>query len=112
MNEKLRGTAQSLIENFGPVIVFYGLNHFWGLKPAIAGSTFYSLIEIAWRIYRKHPINCLFKISAIMTLIFGFVDLYSHHSFLFNYKATITNIFTGIFFGSSLFSEKKVLLEF
>jgi hypothetical protein len=38
MENKLRAIARFLCDNFGPVLVFYGANHFWGLKPAIVAS--------------------------------------------------------------------------
>lgn len=110
--EKLRALAGFAFENFGPILVFYGINHFYGLKAAIVASTLCSVAEIAHKIRRKEKLTSLFKFSALMTLVFGAVDLYSQQSFLFRYEPCVTNIFTGTFFGASLFSNKTVIQEF
>lgn len=110
--EKLRALAKFAVENFGPILVFYGINHFYDIKSAIVASTLYSLGVIAYQIRKREKLTSLFKFSAIVTLIFGAVDLYSRQSFLFKYEACVTNIFTGIFFGASLFSNKTVIQEF
>ena len=110
--KNLRSFLRFAFSNFGPVIIFYVINRFYGLKPAIVISTTFSIFEIASKLKRKEKINSLFKFSAAMTVAFGAVDLYSQQSFLFKYEPCVTNIFTGIFFGASLFAKKTVLQEF
>lgn len=110
--EKFKTFAKFAFENFGPVLIFYAVNHFYGLKPAIIASTFYTIAEIISKVRKKEKLTSLFKFSAIMTLLFGAVDLYSQQSFMFKYEACVSNIFTGLFFGASLFSEKTVIQEF
>ena len=112
MGQKIRALTIFVFNNFGPLVVFYGANHFFGLKPAIACSAVFSILEIGFKLYRKAKITTLFKFSAVMTLIFGAVDLYSRRSFLFKYEASITNIFTAFFFGSTLVAEKSVIQDF
>ena len=112
MTPKIRAALYFLYSNFGPLIVFYGVNHFWGLKPAIAASTVFSILEIAIKVYRKERITGIFKYSAIMTLVFGAVDLYAQQSFLFKYESTVTNLFTAFFFGSTIFAEKTILQDY
>jgi uncharacterized membrane protein len=97
--------------NLGPLIFFYGTNHFWGLKPAIAVSLVYSVGDIAWKLYRRQPIPSLFKFSVATMLVFGSIDLYATTPFLIRYEAVVTNVFTGIFFGLSLRSERTVIEE-
>ena len=111
MPQKIRKFLVFVYNNFGPLVLFYGVNHFWGLKPAIAASTVLSVIEVATKLYRKEKITGLFIFSAGMTLIFGVVDLYSTQSFLFKYESTVTNIVTACFFGWSIFAEKTVIQE-
>ncbi|MFL5815715.1 MAG: septation protein IspZ [Bdellovibrionia bacterium] len=110
--ERLKPLAKVAFENFGPVLVFYAVNHFYGLRPAIAASALYTVAEIISKVRKKEKLTSLFKFSAIMTLIFGAVDLYSQQTFMFKYEACVSNVFTGLFFGASLLSEKTVLQEF
>jgi intracellular septation protein A len=110
--DKFRTLAKIAFENFGPVLVFYAVNHFYGLKPAIAASILYTTAEIISKVSKNKKLTSLFKFSAIMTLVFGAVDLYSQQIFMFKYEACVSNVFTGLFFGASLFSEKTVLQEF
>jgi len=111
MKQKLGALVRVLFENFGPILVFYGVNHFYGLKLAIIASTVYSLSEITLKHFRGTKLTPLFKFSAAITLIFGCVDLYAQQSFLFKYESVATNIMTGVFFAASLFGGKKTVIQ-
>jgi intracellular septation protein A len=112
MGQKSSAIAKFIFGNFGPLIIFYGVNHFYGLKPAIALSTLYSFGEIAYKVYRKERITNLFKFSASITLVFGVIDLYAQQSIVFKFESTVTNILTGLFFAASVFGDKTLLQEF
>jgi intracellular septation protein A len=111
-SEKVRSLLRFAFNNFGPIIVFYGINHFFGLKAAIAISTAFSVGEIVYKIRRGQPITGIFKYTAIITVLFGMVDLCAKQSFLFRYESVVTNVFTGIFFGASIIGEKSVIHEY
>ena len=112
MISKAAAVLKFMFVNFGPVVVFYSVNHFSGLQVALILSTVYSIAEIAFRLWRKEKITRLFKFSVAVTLVFGFIDLLAQQSFLFQYEASVTNVFTGIFFALSVFGEKSLLQEF
>ncbi len=112
MKEKILQLVRFIYNNFTPLVIFYGVNHYFGLKPAILSSVLFTIVEIAQKHFSKKPVTGLFKYTAAMTLVFGLVDLYSKQSFLFKYEAGITNILTGLFFGYSLFAEKTIIQEF
>src|SRR5262249_24748539 len=112
MLQKIRALITFALVNFGPLVIFYGTNHFVGLKVAIAVSTAYSVAEITFRLYRKEKITTLFKFSAAMTFIFGIVDHSAQQSFLFKYESSVSNLITGIFFGLTLFSERTIMQEY
>jgi intracellular septation protein A len=97
--------------NFGPAIVFYGTNHYCGLKPAIIFSTLYTGMDLAFRYWKRLPVNSLYRFSAATTLCFGAVDLYSKAPFLIRYESVATNVITGFFFFVSLFASRTVLEE-
>jgi intracellular septation protein A len=101
-----------LLRSFGPLIAFYGTNHFWGLKAAIAATVTWTIGEIVVLRMKKKPLSTFFKFTATITILFGAVDLYLQQSVLFKFEAAFSNFLVGCFFASTLFAEKAILLEF
>lgn len=86
-----------LLRNFSPLIVFYAANHFFGLKPAIALSMFFSIAGfLRAKIFREKT-STFFKFSAAIAVSFGIVDLFLKDSFLFKYEAAVTNFIRDYF---------------
>ncbi|MFH1263483.1 MAG: septation protein IspZ [Pseudomonadota bacterium] len=98
--------------NFGPLIVFYATNHFWGLKPAIAMAVIWTIGEIVYKRTRREKTTMFFKFSATIAIVFGLIDLTLKDSFLFKYEASMTNVIVGLFFGATIFGEKSIIQEF
>ena len=98
--------------NFGPLIVFYGANHFYGLRNAILISIVFSIADIGYKLFRKQPLTGFFLFSVLVTLVFGSLDLLIKDSIFFRYEAAITNIITGIYFGLTIWSSKSLIQEF
>ena len=48
--KKLAPRLRYAFSNFGPLIAFYAVNHFWGLKPAILASIASVIIEVAHKL--------------------------------------------------------------
>lgn len=110
--KKIKAAIIFAVSNFGPLIVFFGVNYFLGLKPAIAGSLLFCIAEIVYRFYRKERTTTLFKYTAVTTFVFGAFDLYADNSFLFKYEAVVTNLLTAGVFVASLSSEKSIIQDF
>jgi intracellular septation protein A len=109
---KFQSILAFVINNFGPLLVFYAVNHLYGLKIAIASTVLFTIIEIVYRWRRKEKTTAIFKYSAFMSLVFGAVDLYADQSFLFKYEACVTNLLTAGVFVSSLWSERSIIHDF
>lgn len=101
-----------LLANLGPFLVFYVANHFWGLRPAVATTIVFTLVEIVWKRPNGQASNQFFKFVAAITITFGLFDMVAEESFLFKYEACATNILTAAFFASTLFSKKSIIQEF
>jgi len=110
--KKIGGLIGFLLLQFGPILVFYGANHFYGLKAALIASTIWTAGEIAFQVARKKPLSTFFKFSAAVTLVFGSLDVYLRRSVFFRYEAALTNVLVGIYFASTLFGEKPLIQEF
>ncbi len=104
--------VQYLFSNFGPLIAFYAINHFFGLKPAIAVTLVVSIVEVVRARICKEETTAFFKFSTAIALVFGVVDLCLTNSFLFKYEPSVTNAITGLFFGATIFSDKPLIQEF
>lgn len=103
---------QSIFSSFGPILVFYISNHFWGLQFAVITSIVWCIGEISYHKILKKPLSTFFKFSAVLTLTFGVIDIYLQQSIFFKYEAAMTNLLVGCYFASTLFSEKSIIREF
>ena len=110
--KKLLSALKYAVTNFGPLIFFYLANHFWGLKPAILVSLAFSLAEMVFKLARKEEITAFFKFCAVITLVFGCMDLYLKGPVFFKYEPAVTNIATGAFFALSLRDGSSVIQDF
>ena len=110
--QKVQAFLRFVLNNFGPLVVFYAVNHFFGLKPAIGASTVFTLAEIGTRYFRKQSITGIFLFTAVLTLVFGGVDLCAQQSFLFQYESVATSLFMAAFFGATLVSEKSIIQDY
>jgi intracellular septation protein A len=110
--EKIKGIVQFLFKNFGPLLVFYLANRFWGLKTAIVVSLIFTVGEIIHTKFAKQELTMFFKFSVVMALIFGTLDLTLESAFFYKIEATLTNLFTAFFFGITLFQPKPLIQQF
>ena len=103
---------QFVLSNFGPLIAFYGVNHFWGLKPAVASAVAWTIGEIAYNRIKRIPTSTFFKFSAAVAILFGAIDIYLRQSVFFKYEASLTNLVSGFYFASTLWGAKPLIQEF
>ncbi len=101
-----------LLKNFGPLIIFYAANHYYGLKPAIVCAIGFTMVEVLYLLVKKQPFSSFFKFSAGMTIVFGLADLILENPMFFKFEPTVTNLVTAFFFGASLWTEKTLIQEF
>lgn len=110
--ERIKDIGLFLYKNFGPLIVFYIANHFWGLKSAIAFALIFTVAEIIHYKIAEKEITTFFKFSLTMTFIFGILDLTLDNAFFYKIEATVTNLFTAILFGITLFQPTPLVQQF
>jgi intracellular septation protein A len=100
------------IPNFGPIAIFYGANHLWGLRVAIVTTVTWSVFEIIFYKLRKKPISMFFLFSSGITVTFGLMDIYLQQSLFFKYEAAMSSLLVGAYFASSLLGKKTLIQEF
>lgn len=109
--QKLKKILGYIFANFGPLIIFYGVNYFFSLQLAILFSVLWTVVEIAIRKVQRKPIGRFFIYTAGVTIIFGAIDLYMKQSVFFRYESALTNFITGLFFATTIFDTKSMLQE-
>ncbi|WP_413290263.1 septation protein IspZ [Bdellovibrio sp. HCB337] len=103
---------QFLYHNFGPLIGFYLVNHFFGFKAGVIASILVVIWEFAWlKFRRKTKPTTFFYITSLMVIAFGIFDLTLQAPFFFKLEAFITNMCMAFFFGVSLFRDKSLVQE-
>lgn len=109
---KLKNILQFVLNNFGPIVVFYAANHFYGTLIAVSASLVWTVGEILLNRLRGKTASTFFKFSAAITILFGVLDLYLQRTVFFKYEASASNVLFGLYFGSTLLSKKPLLQEF
>ena len=110
--EPLIRIAKFAFNNFGPLIVFYLVNHFYGLRIAVVAGVISGFLEVGYQLIRRKKITNLFKFTLLVTIVFGVLDLTMNSPVFFKYESVITNIITGVFFSLTIWAPKSVIQEF
>src|SRR5450759_176156 len=101
-----------LILSFLPLIAFYGCEHFFGLKMAIAATVVVTVAELIYRKIRKEDPGAFFYFIAFTTIVFGLIDVYSAKTSFFKFEPALTNFVTGIYFAWGAWKPVPLILEF
>jgi intracellular septation protein A len=96
---------------FGPLIVFWILAATLGLKPAILGSILFIAGDALWRWRKGLRFTRLYLLVSALTLVFGFIDLFSTSPFMLKYEAVVSNVATGLAFVVGALGEKPIIQE-
>ncbi len=105
------GALQWVLADFGPLLMFWGLNLTFGLKPAIAGSVLFIVADGMWRWSRGLAFTRIYILTSVLTVMFGSVDLLSTTPFMLKYEAVITNAFTGVAFVAGARGSRPLIME-
>jgi len=111
MKQKFLNLAAFVYDNFSPLIVFVTVKNFTDLKTAIIASVVFAVADIIGRHIRKTPISRLYYFSFVVSVIFGAIDIYATHPFIFKYESVVTNLITAAFFGITLFRGTPLIQE-
>ena len=65
-----------ILENFGAILLFQAVYHFYGLRPALAASLTYVAAEIIYLKIKNRKLTSFMKFSYALVIVFSLVDLY------------------------------------
>jgi len=108
---RLAAVARFALAEFGPLIVFWTLAAWLGVKPAILGSILFIVADAAWRWLGGLAFTRLYLLVSALTLVFGLIDLASTSPFMLKYEAAISNAATGLFFVAGARGDKPIMQE-
>lgn len=109
---KLRQLAYFLTIHFGPLLVFYFVHLFWGLKTGITVSMIFTTLEFIWLKSNKELISPIFQFAALLIFVFGCFALIISESVFFKYESSLLYLFFTIYFGLSLTKNKSIIQKF
>ena len=58
--EQIKRVLNFAFQNFGPLIIFYLVNHFYGIRNAIIAAIVFSFIEIIYKVIKKETFTGFF----------------------------------------------------
>jgi intracellular septation protein A len=108
---RVLGFLRYIVMEFGALIVFWVALYFFGIKPAIAATIIFILLDALYRGRARKPVTRIYVLTSTLAVVFGAIDLYAANPFMIKYEAVITNTVTGIFFVLGARGEKSMLQE-
>ena len=105
------GRLGILLQELGGVILFWIVLREFGLKPAIAATTLFVLLDGARRRLRGLPLTKIWMLSNTLALVCGVIDLRAATPFMIRYEAVLTNLVTGTVFLIGAFGSKPMIQE-
>jgi intracellular septation protein A len=89
-------------ESFGPIIAFLGVEHAFGLVPAIVAGVVVSIAIVAFQWVREKTPSKLTVITAASVVVFGLLGLVFRSVFFLKFEPVVENlIWAGVFFASA-----------
>src|SRR6185437_3187026 len=99
----------AFLGNLAPVLVFYVVNHFYGLRPAVVTTIIFTLGEIIRLKIQKKPLNKVFIFTVVLTLVFSTLDLIFAKGFFVKLEPVITNLITAGLVGYLMYNPQMLL---
>ncbi len=103
--------AGGLAGEMGGLLVFWVVLWGFGLRPAIAATLGFVVLDGARRLLRRTPVTRVWMLSNGLALAGGAIDLWATTPFMVRYEAIGTNLLTALLFLSGAFGRTSVVQE-
>jgi intracellular septation protein A len=100
-----------IVMEFGALIVFWIGLYSFGIKPAIAATIVFIVLDALYRWHRRIKVTRIYLLTSALAVTFGAVDLYAANPFMIKYEAVVTNTAVGLFFVAGARGEKSLIQE-
>jgi intracellular septation protein A len=99
---RITSALRWVFETFGPLLVFWGVEHVWGLVPAIVSGVVVGAALVAFQWIREKSPSKLTVINALSVVVFGGLDLTFRSAFFVKLEPVLGNlVWAGIFLASA-----------
>jgi intracellular septation protein A len=106
--QDLRATADFVLKNLAPPIIFFVVFKAYGAKPAIAITVAATSVQLAIHLVARHVISPFFLTAALFTLLFGGLDLVAQDPSLFRLAPFAQNLVLGAVFWATVILDKPI----
>jgi intracellular septation protein A len=100
-----------VVMEFGALIVFWIGLYSFGIKPAIAATVVFVMLDGLYRWRQRIAVTRVYLLSSTLAIVFGAIDLYAANPFMIRYEAVVTNTAVGLFFVAGARGEKSLIQE-
>lgn len=109
-----RGFAllRGIVHLFGGLILYWAVFLLFGVKPAIAATLLFVVVEGTWRLVKHRPFPPLWLFANGAAVIFGIVDLWARTPFMLRYEGAIFNLLTAAFFAAGALGHEPLVMTF
>lgn len=109
-----RGIAllRGIFQLFGGLLLYWAVFLLFGVKPAIAATLLFVVVEGAWRLVKRRPFPPLWLFANGAAIIFGIVDLWAQTPFMLRYEGAIFNLLTAAFFAAGASGREPLVMTF
>jgi intracellular septation protein A len=100
-----------VILEFGALIVFWIGLYSFGIKPAIAATVVFVVLDGLYHWRQRIAVTRVYVLSSTLAIVFGAIDLYAANPFMIKYEAVVSNAAVGLFFVAGARGEKSLIQE-
>ena len=105
------GVLLWLLESFGPLLVFYVVEHAVSMRAAIVSSIAIGVLLVARQIVRDRKVSPFTAFVATSVAVFGVLDLSLTTPFFLKLEPALGNFATAAFFLGSVALGRPVIVE-
>lgn len=109
--KRARGVVFWVLESFGPLLVFYVVEHTAGMRAAIVASIVIGALLVARQIARDRKVSPFTAFVAVSVAVFGTLDLSLTTPFFLKLEPALGNAATAAVFLGSVALGRPVIVE-
>lgn len=103
---------RGLFHNFGGLVLYWTVLLAFGVKPAIAATLLFVLVEGGWRLASRKPFPPIWLFANGAALVFGVIDLWASSPFMIRYEGAIMNLLTAAAFAVGALGREPLVMTF
>jgi intracellular septation protein A len=109
--QRIVGFLRYVVVEFGALVVFWVGLYAFGIKPAIAATVAFIVLDGLYRWRWRVEVTRVYVLASALAIVFGAIDLYATNPFMIKYEAVVSNAVVGIFFVLGARGEKSLIQE-